>query len=253
MSRPSRRSMKQTPLRRNPNATVNRDRKCGNPECGKTFRSPNASQRFCSPACQYVVARRPRPAKRRGVVLTCRHCTGEFYVPPSRAAKNPMYCSRACEVADRPNRESWEKANATKSERMTGTRTGTSNPNYRHGARFGDNNRAGRERFKDTQLRCRVPMCGKSPVDQHHVVYRQHIAREGGDEWHPDDALALCHGHHSSHHRGGQGKLDTRWLRDENLAFAVALLGPAAFDYFHRYYRVGDDPRLKVMLDGVSG
>lgn len=77
----------------------------------------------------------------------------------------------------------------------------------------------------------------------HHVVYRQHVRREGGDEWDPRNALPLCDSCHSRHHRRSR-VIALSVLPASALEFASELLGAYAFDYLRRYYG-GKDPRLE--------
>jgi hypothetical protein len=43
--------------------------------------------------------------------------------------------------------------------------------------------------------------------------------------------------------------MPTKLLRDENIAFAFALFGGYASDYFNRYYDNSDpDPRIELQL-----
>lgn len=97
---------------------------------------------------------------------------------------------------------------------------------------------------------CQHPACaGESVVlAQHHVVYEQKVRREGGAVWDPRNALTLCDLCHTSHHRRGSKVVPLSALTDGNYAFAVELLGAAAFDYLRRRY-VGDDPRLDRILE----
>lgn len=109
--------------------------------------------------------------------------------------------------------------------------------------------REGMRRFTSGQTTCQHPTCegAATKLDEHHVVYRQHIRSHGGDEWNPRDALLLCAACHQSHHKRGR-VLPLVALRDENYEYAFELLGPAAYDYLRRYY-AGDDPRLDALLE----
>lgn len=92
---------------------------------------------------------------------------------------------------------------------------------------------------------CSQTGCDKRAQQRHHVVYAQHVVRESGDVWHPDNALILCV---SSHAKTHQGRLELTDLRDENYRFAVDLLGaPRAYEYLKRRY-AGADPRLDELI-----
>lgn len=98
------------------------------------------------------------------------------------------------------------------------------------------------------QRRCRIPGCPeKGRPHQHHVVYRQEVRREGGDELDPRNALTLCTRHHDRHHTR-QEPVSLLVLRDENYAFARELLGSArAYEYLRRRY-AHEDGRLEALL-----
>jgi hypothetical protein len=67
--------------------------------------------------------------------------------------------------------------------------------------------------------------------------------------WDPDNALTLCNGCHSSHHNRGALVVPLSALRDENYAFAVALMGAGpAYEYLRRRY-AGNDTRLDALLE----
>jgi hypothetical protein len=84
------------------------------------------------------------------------------------------------------------------------------------------------------------------PWHPHHVVYEQHVVSVDPRLRHdPDNALRVtvsCHGPHHS----GQRRIRTRELRDENINFAVRLLGAGkAVNYLRRYYNDhSQDPRI---------
>lgn len=90
--------------------------------------------------------------------------------------------------------------------------------------------------------------CGsRDRLVRHHVCYRAHVRREGGDEWNPANALALATPCHEAHH-ARRRVLPVSVLRDENIAFAAGLLGPlAAHSYFARYY-ASTDSRVEALL-----
>lgn len=84
----------------------------------------------------------------------------------------------------------------------------------------------------------------------HHVTYRQHVVREGGDVWDPRNSLSLCADScHPNHHAGGSGRVLLSSLRDENFVFAAELFGaPAAFEWLRRRY-AGFDRRHDLLLE----
>jgi 5-methylcytosine-specific restriction endonuclease McrA len=145
----------------------------------------------------------------------CVECGEEF--EPARAEHKA--CSPRCGAAASHRR-------AAESGRASAAKKGRANPRYKHGQRAGVRDRRGERRFVD-QRSCRHPACRRAEhaMNQHHVVYRQEVRRLGGDVWDPDNALTLCNGCHSSHHNRGALVVPLSALRDENYAFAVALMG----------------------------
>lgn len=110
------------------------------------------------------------------------------------------------------------------------------------------------ERLKRAPKRWREGREGKcaccprrSSLHPHHVVYAQHVEGAGGDVWDPRNRLMLCEGCHADHH-GPNWRVPLLLLPDRCIAFAVELLGAAAFDYLTRRYD-GEDPRVAAILD----
>lgn len=100
--------------------------------------------------------------------------------------------------------------------------------------------------FRDAQMNCRVPDCYVRARDPHHVVLKQHVEREHGDIWDPRNALSVCRVHHEKHHSGERWKIPTLCLRDENIEFAVELLGQArAAEYLRHRYDAARDIRIR--------
>jgi hypothetical protein len=181
------------------------------------------------------------------VERACEGCGETFMARRSEVARRSVrFCSRACITGStRPAPSATERAT------LSSARMGEANPNFRHGGRAGEHSRAGSQRFVDADARrCRHPRCrgGSTVGNQHHVVYRQEVRREGGDVWDGRNALALCEGCHSSHHRRGDRVVPLTALRDENYDFARELLGGGrAYEYLRRRY-AGEDPRLEALL-----
>lgn len=116
-------------------------------------------------------------------------------------------------------------------------------------------------RFRGEAQRQRVcARCGMGgSFDAHHVVEKSWLKARGLPLFDPDNALRLCDEHnkndcHGKHTRGVKRKdrLHVRCLRDENLAFAFRLMGPAAGSYLRRRYR-GTDPRLEALEAAHGG
>lgn len=91
-------------------------------------------------------------------------------------------------------------------------------------------------------------------LQQHHVVYEQHVVRAGGDVWDPRNSLTLCVNCHQAHH-GRYLVVGTLLLRDETIAFAADTLGDgAAYEYLRRIYRDADvDPRVAALISPATG
>lgn len=110
-------------------------------------------------------------------------------------------------------------------------------------------------RFDSGQLVCQAPWCLNRKDHDHHVVYKQHVKKAGGDVNDPRNALGICtqmrpgtpHRDTRCHprHHSGVRRLPTACLRNENIEFAFELLGLAAESYFERYYDNSvPDPRI---------
>lgn len=218
--------------------------------CGSSFQPRFRLQKACSPECATALrkdaASRPRPGRR--VVRQerkCETCGKVFEVETGRKEK---YCSRACWRSNPPT-ESDEAAERKRSTLRQ--RRGNANPNFRHGGRSGVRDRSGERRwYAAGAAACENPRCdGRGGVlALHHVVYKQHVEREGGDVWAPENALTLCERCHARHHRRSL-ILRLADLRPANIQFAFALFGARAADYLRRYYDCGIEPELLRTLE----
>ncbi|HEX7088711.1 MAG TPA: HNH endonuclease [Longimicrobiales bacterium] len=114
---------------------------------------------------------------------------------------------------------------------------------YKYGKRTGVK---GGARFKSGMTSC--ARCGSGALlQEHHVVYVQHLRQEGGDVTDSANALTLCADCHRKHHDRAH-PVPLALLRDENYRFAAALYGPKSYDYLRRRYS-GEDPRLDALLE----
>jgi 5-methylcytosine-specific restriction endonuclease McrA len=172
------------------------------------------------------------------ILLTCEICHHSWTVLASQS-KNRRTCSIAC-------------AAELKRRRGGDARKGEKNPNWRGGSRKDVRDRAG-ERLWYANPGTACVSCGalwgdraERALNRHHAVYRQHVRREGGDEWDARNAVTLCTSCHSSHHHRGR-VLPLVLLPDSVYAFACELMGAAAYDYLRRRY-AGEDPRLERIL-----
>lgn len=90
------------------------------------------------------------------------------------------------------------------------------------------------------------------PYQIHHVLLEQRVERHWGvaytlaHKYDTRNALRIATWVHELHHTASK-RIELRFLRDENIAYAFELLGPAAYDYFKRHY-AGWDPRVELAL-----
>ena len=92
-------------------------------------------------------------------------------------------------------------------------------------------------------------VCGtrKGPWQAHHVIYEQHLRRDGFPRYNTRNALRLCKAHHDQHHARQHVVLVSQ-LTLESLVYGFEIFGSAAVDYFTRYYRRGPEDRLDELL-----
>jgi 5-methylcytosine-specific restriction endonuclease McrA len=96
--------------------------------------------------------------------------------------------------------------------------------------------------------KCRV--CGSRwKLQGHHTLYRQHLRAEGADEWDLRGQLTVCGRCHRDHHAAVK-RIPVSALRDDNIVFALDLLGERAIGYIGRYYF--DDGSLEERLDAAT-
>lgn len=214
-----------------------KERTCG--VCGKPFTNVNRGPRkTCSVACSNEAKARAKrgdnPAKSRAVqrkmaaTRRVNQLAAEADVPGERRefCERPgcgnrlsgqlIYCSTSCHYQDRGRR-------------------GRSPDGYR------------REDWNAVALGgCAHPDCNARAVHRHHVVFRQHVLRAGGDRHDPANMATLCLEHHVSVH--ARQDLPMVALSDAAIRFATDLLGPAAESYIRRRYS-GDDPRVDAIAE----
>jgi hypothetical protein len=92
--------------------------------------------------------------------------------------------------------------------------------------------------------------CGKTKSDwhPHHVIYAQYLKHNHHPIYDTRNVLRLCINCHAKHHDGTPEKLPLSKLRDENIEYAVYLIGGyLAYDYLTTRY-AGEDARLERAL-----
>lgn len=83
--------------------------------------------------------------------------------------------------------------------------------------------------------------------DAHHVIEAQELRRRGGDDlWNTRNALRLARRVHERHTTATE-LVPLKALTDENLEFAVDLMGLSAYVYLTRHY-AGRDERLELLI-----
>lgn len=82
-------------------------------------------------------------------------------------------------------------------------------------------------------------MCAKPAEQMHHLCYRQHVRKHGGDVDDPRNLMALCYDHHRRHHNR-LAPIHRDLLPDVAVEFMEELMGEAAQDYIARYYQGGE-------------
>lgn len=94
-------------------------------------------------------------------------------------------------------------------------------------------------------------VCGQGgQFDAHHVVEKQYLKKNKLPLWDERNALRLCTRCHHQHTVRSK-KVPLGALTQENIDYAVLLLGDYASDYLTRRYD-GQDPRLeKAQADGA--
>lgn len=75
---------------------------------------------------------------------------------------------------------------------------------------------------------CKAPR-GSVKIDMHHIVHRPKMGRDNPLRDHPDNAMALCHDCHMSHHDGTL-HLSRSILSASELAFIMENIGEGYLD-----------------------
>lgn len=226
---------------------MSRSKMCANAECGARFEPRRIGQKYCGPACaSSTTGRNGAGGRARGrqravrkVALVCQNpaCGRTFEVYPSQTHRRTCSPSCAAAVKGRPV-----------------GRSGSANPNYRKGRAAGKRPPARWRNAKGN--RCEVPGCpnprpGKRRLHLHHVVTRQVIRRNRGDQWDPAVGMTVCDSCHSKHHHRTR-PIPRSAVPAAAVAYAVQLMGEdRAEDYIARYYSAGD--RLQEDSDATDG
>lgn len=244
-------------------------RSCALAGCGETFRvSPASSgltRRFCSVRCKsaHRAAEREQRVGRR----ICLRCGTEFV--PGSMGQPGKYCSIDCRNAAQSRKVSHPCAvcgemspptSPSAARKTCGKRACVSEAKRR--SKLGDLNpsrRAKPERMGlctvedwNTQPLVRCAQCDSGrDLQRHHIVFRQHVRRAGGDENDPRNQIGLCRPCHSRLHFDVEFPVGL--LPDSAFEFAAELLGPGpAYEYIYRRYE-GRDARLEALKASHEG
>lgn len=210
------------------------------PVCGEMFeprKVHGAWTRACSDACGQAI---PKPAPAPKPVMTdtgktrhtCVVCGHVRFVPTQSRKPVSRTCSKRCArklTKDTPvaapvaKRDPYSARSRKDSERWGSARTS----------------------------QCSSSRCerkgGQKIKALHHIVFRQHVENERGDEWDPRNAMTVCPACHAAHHARVRLLLAVD-LPDSVFEFASELMGPGrAYNYLRRGYE-GPDARLDRLL-----
>jgi hypothetical protein len=198
---------------------------------GKGFCQPCALRRNMRRAQKFSNGRGPA---RQGETRSCVVCHKAFYVTQSDARRGAKFCSQKCMGKAGRVARTCEVCGGTFHNSDNRTKTCGKRPCV---VEIKARSKRGKRYLWEAsrEICCRI--CGSSHrLNIHHVVYEQHVRREGGNTLDPDNGLTLCFTCHMKHHHGADDRIAVSQLREENVDFAFDLLGPAAYDYFIRYY-----------------
>lgn len=200
-------------------------RRC--PQCGSSLLAlAHPNRKYCSDFCANKTFRE-RSAAKEGK-RKCVIC-GESFLPKSH---DRTTCSTRC-------------SRLLKSEVKKGFR----NPAWKASSR----KRPGRsERAAwDASLGSSCLICGSDDrLTLHHIIYKQHVRKRGGNEWDPRNGMTLCISCHSRQHSGTSFRILVYRFPVAFWLFGHDLLGDALRDYLARYYDNGN-PKLKGLVSNV--
>jgi hypothetical protein len=114
-----------------------------------------------------------------------------------------------------------------------------------------------RKQFRQAAQDQRVcAVCGRGDsFDAHHVVEKNWLRDNHKPLYVAANSLRLCnrfskndcHGKHTRRIKNGH-KVKLRQLTTENIEYAFAIMGAAAYDYLRRHY-AGSDPRVTALAE----
>jgi hypothetical protein len=226
-------------------------------DCGGWVKRAHEGDGFCRPCSQRRNANRSSGPARSGEIRACEVCGAERYFTPHELARGARFCSQACMGKAARKQRTCPVCGVTfealriprkacspgcRGKLIAAAKRGKRNPRALPGTSTAGEWKASRE---EACRSCR----DRANLVLHHVVYEQHVRREHGDIRDPANSLTLCVKCHVDHHSSAGVRLRISMLRGENLRFAFNLLGPAALDYFRRYYDVDDQESLTVRLE----
>lgn len=99
---------------------------------------------------------------------------------------------------------------------------------------------------------CIGPRCSSRAVHEHHVVYRQHWLRDGGELDDPRNLVPMCFRCHERHH-SGIARLPLWVLPDAVFVALPEVLGAGrAYEYLGRRYSGRDLRHDALLLDAAA-
>jgi hypothetical protein len=88
------------------------------------------------------------------------------------------------------------------------------------------------------QRACQNPYCEHktAPWQAHHIIYEQHVKKEGWPKYDDRNALRLCNACHARHHDGTTFRIPLAVIPTCAIEYAREVLGDYANDYLMRHY-----------------
>lgn len=203
---------------RNADITTPLKQVCARPGCTNLL--AGQARIYCSPTCHYEDRAYRHGSKRAQPYHRCQNCRQVFAFDGNGKG---VFCSAQCSATG--DRSQTRAADVVRLEPLRGHR---------------------RADWQAVTADACAGCQSRTRLVRHHVVFEQHVIREGGDRWDPRNAMVVCWACHMDLHATWDFPLPK--LPDSALTFAAELLGGArAFDYLRRRYG-GSDTRLAALI-----